>query len=189
MAAANEQIGIAMSAFYPTLTLSAEAGLQSLSFMKWFSWPSRFWAVGPELAETLFDAGRRKAVVVEERAGYGWLRVANYRQTSAFRDATGGRQPRGTSYPVSSEIGKGARKRFRPQNRALTVSTAQYRGGTTTYLSVITEQAALLNAEDTATQLLTRRFAASVLLIQALGGGWDTSQLPSARALTTGSKN
>src|SRR5579872_1020192 len=80
VAAANEQIGIAMAAFYPNLSLTASAGLESSSIAKWFTWPSRFWSVGPQLAETLFDGGRRRGVVAEQRAAYD-ATVAAYRQT------------------------------------------------------------------------------------------------------------
>ena len=80
MAAANEQIGIAVAAFYPTLSLTGSAGLESSSLAKWFTWPSRFWSVGPQLAETLFDAGRRHGVVAEQRAAYD-ATVAAYRET------------------------------------------------------------------------------------------------------------
>ena len=80
VAAANEQIGIAMAAFYPNLSLTGARGLESSSLAKWFTWPSRFWSVGPQLAETLFDAGRRRGVVAEQRAAYD-ATVAAYRQT------------------------------------------------------------------------------------------------------------
>lgn len=80
VAAANEQIGIAMAAFYPTLQLSAAAGFQSSSIVNWLTFPSRFWSVGPQLAQTLFDAGRRRAVVADRRASYD-ATVAAYRQT------------------------------------------------------------------------------------------------------------
>ena len=80
MAAANEQIGIAQAAYYPTISISASGGVESASFLKWISWPSRFWSVGPQLAETLFDAGRRRATVNQIIAAYD-ATVANYRQT------------------------------------------------------------------------------------------------------------
>jgi len=80
VAAANEQIGISIAAFYPTLSLTGSAGLESSSLAKWFTWPSRFWSVGPQLAETLFDAGRRRGVVAEQQAAYD-ATVAAYRET------------------------------------------------------------------------------------------------------------
>ena len=80
MAAANEQIGIAQAAYYPTLNLAAVAGLEGSSLLNWFNWPSRFWAVGPSMSETLFDGGRRRATTESARAGYD-ASIANYRQT------------------------------------------------------------------------------------------------------------
>ena len=80
VAAANEQIGIAIAAFYPNLSLTGTGGVESTSVAKWFTWPSRFWSVGPQLAETLFDAGRRRGVVEEQRAAYD-ATVAGYRET------------------------------------------------------------------------------------------------------------
>lgn len=184
VAAANEQIGIAMAAFYPTLTLSAAAGFESLSLTSWFSWPSRIWSVGPSLAYTLFDAGRRKAIVAEEQAGYD-ATVAGYRQTvlGAFQQV----EDNLAALRILEQEAAKVEETIGATNRALTVSTAQYRAGTTTYLTVITEQAALLNAQDVATQLLTRRLTASVSLIEALGGGWDASKLPPAKDLSTSS--
>ena len=178
VAAANEQIGIAMAAFYPALTLTGGAGLQSTSLAKWFTWPSRFWSVGPQLAETLFDAGRRHGLVAEERAAYD-ATVANYRQTAltAMQQVEDNlaalRILEAEADKVEETIGAA--------DRALDVSTAQYKAGTASYLTVITSQAAVLGAEVTGVTLLTRRLTASVLLIEALGGGWNDSELPSKR--------
>src|SRR5579863_8877507 len=175
VAAANEQIGIAMAAFYPNLTLTGSAGLQSSSLLSWFTWPSRFWSVGPQLAETLFDAGRRRGVIAEERAAYD-ATVAGYRQTvlTAMQQVEDNlaalRVLAGEADKVQETVGAAT--------RALDVSTAQYKAGTASYLTVITAQATLLNSQVTAVNLLTRRYTASVLLIQALGGGWTVAQLP-----------
>ncbi|MGA7234407.1 MAG: efflux transporter outer membrane subunit [Bryobacteraceae bacterium] len=175
VASANEQIGIAMAAFYPTLTLSASVGFTGSTLAKWFSLPSRVWSVGPSLAQTLFEGGRRRAVVVEEQAAYD-VTVATYRQTvlSAFQQVEDGLS---TLRVLEQETAK-VQDTVKAADRALTVSTAQYKAGTTDYLVVITSQATLLNARRTEVDLLTRRLAASVSLVQALGGGWDTSQLP-----------
>src|SRR6202041_2890837 len=81
MAAANEQIGIAQAAYYPTLSLSAIAGMEGTSALNWFDWPSRFWAVGPALSETIFDGGRRRATTERARSAYD-ATIANYRQTT-----------------------------------------------------------------------------------------------------------
>jgi NodT family efflux transporter outer membrane factor (OMF) lipoprotein len=182
VASANEQIGIAMAAFYPNVTLSGAVGFESLKVASWFTWPSRIWSVGPGLAETLFDAGRRKAIVAEERAGYD-ATVANYRQTvlEAFQQV----EDNLAALRILEQEAAKVEETIQAANRALTVSTAQYRAGTTAYLTVITEQAALLNAQDAATQLLTRRLTSSVLLIEALGGGWDASKTPGVKELSS----
>ena len=175
VAAANEQIGIAMAAFYPNLSLTASAGLEASSITKWFTWPSRFWSVGPQLAETLFDGGRRRGLVVEQRAAYD-ATVASYRQTVL----TAMQQVEDNLAALRILEGEAAKIQQTVQSatRALDVSSAQYKAGTASYLTVITSQAALLNADVTAVNLLTRRLTASVLLIEALGGGWNASQLP-----------
>jgi NodT family efflux transporter outer membrane factor (OMF) lipoprotein len=184
VASANEQIGIAMSAFYPSLTLSAAVGSESISITSWFTWPSRIWSVGPALAQTLFDAGRRKAVVAEDQASYD-ATVAAYRQT--VLGAFGQVEDNLAALRILEQEAAKVQETIQAANRALTVSTAQYRAGTTAYLTVITEQAALLNAQDNATLVLTRRLTSSVLLIQALGGGWDTSKVPAAKSLSSSS--
>ncbi len=184
VAAANENIGIAMAAFYPSLTLSASAGFTGPSLAKWFSLPSRFWSVGPALAETIFEGGRRRAVVAEEQAAYD-VTVANYRQTAltAFQQVE---DELSTLRILEQEEAK-VQETISAADRALTVSTAQYKAGTTDYLTVITSQATLLNARRTSVDVLIRRLVSSVSLVQALGGGWDVSDLPSLGSLTGGS--
>jgi len=181
VAAANEQIGIAMAAFYPTLSLTGSAGLESSSLAKWFTWPSRFWSVGPQLAETLFDGGRRRGVVVEERAAYD-ATVAAYRETVL----TAMQQVEDSLAALRILAGESdkVRQTIQAATRALDISTEQYRAGTGSYLPVIVSQATLLGADVTAQTLLTRRLTASVLLIEALGGGWNASQLPGKQEVT-----
>ena len=181
VAAANEQIGIAIGAFYPTLTINGLLGLESSSIAKWFTWPSRVWSVGPQLAETLFDAGRRRAVVAEDRAAYD-ATVAAYRQTvlTAFQQV----EDNLADLRILENESAKEQETIQAANRALTVSTAQYTAGTVNYLTVITAQATLLNAQVAAVTILTRRLTASAVLIQALGGGWSDSQLPSAAAVS-----
>ena len=175
VAAANEQIGIAMAAFYPNLSLTGSAGLDSSSLAKWFTWPSRFWSVGPQLAETLFDAGRRRAVVAEQRAAYD-ATVAAYRETvlTAMQQV----EDNLAALRILAGEADKVQQTVQAANRALDISAAQYRAGTAGYLTVITSQATLLSADVTAVTLLTRRLTASVLLIEGLGGGWNVSQLP-----------
>jgi len=175
VAAANEQIGIAMAAYYPTLSLTATAGLENSSFTKWFTWPSRFWSVGPALAETLFDAGKRRGVVAEQQAAYD-ATVASYRQTvlTAMQQV----EDNLASLRILENEAAKVQETIGAADRTLKISDAQYRAGTAAYLTVITSQAALLSAQVTATSLLTRRLTASVTLIEALGGGWNESELP-----------
>ncbi len=182
MAAANEQIGIATAAYYPSLSLSASVGLENNSFLKWFTWPSRFFSVGPSLSETIFDAGRRRAVLTETQAAYDST-IANYRQTvlTAFQQV----EDNLAALRVMEDESATVAHSVDSSNRALTVSTAQYKAGTTSYLTVITAQATALSAERTAVDLLTRRLVSSVSLVQSLGGGWDASQLPTMKDVQT----
>ena len=178
MAAANEQIGIAKAAYYPSLSLSATAGLENSHFKDWFTWPSRFFSMGPTVSELVYDAGRRGAVVAEELANFDST-VAAYRQAvlTAFQQV----EDNLSALRVLADEAVTVEKTVAAAQRALTISTDQYKAGTTSYLTVITEQATLLGAQRTAVELLTRRQTASVLLVQALGGGWDRSQLPSVK--------
>ena len=173
-ASANQQIGIAKAAFFPTLTMSVTAGVESSSFLNWLTWPSRFWTIGPQLAETLFDAGKRTAQVAEAQASYD-ATAANYRQTvlTAFQqveDNLGALRILEQEADITDRAVSSAK-------RAVDVSTAQYKAGTASYLQVITTQTIALQDERSAVDLKTRRMAASVLLIEALGGGWDATKL------------
>lgn len=175
VAAANEQIGIAIAAYYPNLSLTGGGGLESSSLAKWFSWPSRFWSVGAQLADTLFDAGRRRGIVAEERAAYD-ATVAAYRETvlTAMQQV----EDNLAALRILAAESDKVQQTIQAATRALEISTAQYRSGTVDYLAVITAQATLLSADVTAITLLNRRLSASVLLIEGLGGGWNASQLP-----------
>ena len=183
VASANEQIGIAKVAYYPTLTLSASAGIESAEFLKWFSWPARFWSVGPQLAETLFDAGRRRAQVDLAKAAYD-ATVANYRQTvlTSFQQV----EDNLAALRVLANEARAEDEAVQAAERSLAISTYQYKAGTVGYLQVITSQAIALQDEVSAVNILTRRMVASVLLIEALGGGWDTSTLPTVQDVAHG---
>ncbi len=178
VAAANEQIGITKAAFYPTLTLNASGGFESTDIVKWFTWPSRFWSLGPQFAELLLDGGRRHAQVAQAEAAYD-ATVATYRQTvlTAFQQV----EDNLAALRVLADEAEVTDRAVKAAEQSLTISTDQYKGGIVAYLQVITAQTAALNEERTAVDLLTRRLTASVSLIEALGGGWDASQLPSAR--------
>ena len=186
MAEANEQIGIAKAAFYPSIGLttnSAPIGLESTSFKHWISWPSRFWSVGPGVAETVYDAGKRRATVNQNIAAYD-ATVANYRQTvlTAFQQV----EDNVAALRVLEDEAQAEDQAVKAAQNALDISTYQYKAGTVNYLTVITEQAILLQDQVQAVNILTRRMSASVLLIEALGGGWDTSILPTLHQVAQG---
>jgi NodT family efflux transporter outer membrane factor (OMF) lipoprotein len=175
VAAANEQIGIAKAAFFPDVLLTAEAGLESRSILSWINWPSRFWAVGPQLAETIFDGGRRRAGVQIAQIDYDST-VANYRQTvlTAFQSVEDNLS---TLRILEAEAAKRHEATLSAQD-SLELSTNRYKGGLVTYLEVITAQSIALASERSEVDIERRRMDASVLLIKALGGGWDVSKLP-----------
>jgi NodT family efflux transporter outer membrane factor (OMF) lipoprotein len=175
MAAANEEIGIARAAYYPTLSLSAVAGFAGTSALNWFSWPSSFFAVGPTMSQTLFDHGRRRAVSDIAVAQYSET-VAYYRQTTltAFQQVE-------DNLNALHNLEIEARQQHDPTasaQQSLDLFNTRYEGGVDTYLQVITWQTALLQNQRNDIDIVQRRFEASVLLVKALGGGWDASQLP-----------
>ena len=182
VAAANEQIGIAIAALYPSLSLSGSTGGQTSGLGKLISAPTYIWSLGGNLTQTLFDAGRRRAVIAGQEAAYD-ATVAAYRETvlTALQQVD---DNLAALRILETEAAK-VDQTTAASDRALTIATAQYRAGTTSYLTVLTSQAALLNAQRSAVNLQARRLAASVQLIEALGGGWDVSQLPSAQAVSS----
>ncbi len=175
LAAANEQIGIAKSAFFPNLVISATGGLQAGSIVNWFSWPSRYWAAGPQIAETVFDAGRRRAALEGTEAAYD-ANVATYRQTSltAFQEV----EDNLSTLRILEQESAKQREATVSAETSLQLSLNRYKGGLVTYLEVTTAQTTALTNERTDVDLIRRRMDASVQLIKALGGGWNTSQLP-----------
>jgi NodT family efflux transporter outer membrane factor (OMF) lipoprotein len=175
MASANEQIGIAQAAFYPTLSLSAVAGFQGTSAANWFNWPSRFWAVGPGLSETLFDAGRRRATKNITVSQYD-ATVATYRQSvlTAFQQV----EDNLAALRVLETEAQQQRAATASAEQSLDLFQTRYEGGVDTYLQVVTWQTAALNNQRNDLDILERRLDASVLLVKALGGGWDRNQLP-----------
>jgi NodT family efflux transporter outer membrane factor (OMF) lipoprotein len=171
MAAANAQIGVAKAAWFPRATLSAAAGYESGSSAQWLTWPSHFWSLGPALAETLFDGGLRSAQTAQARAAYD-ATVASYRQTvltgfQEVEDNLAALRILEQEATIQQEAVKAARQ-------SLAFTTNQYKAGTVNYLNVIVAQTALLTNENTAVNIMTRRMAASVLLVKALGGGWTS---------------
>jgi NodT family efflux transporter outer membrane factor (OMF) lipoprotein len=174
-ASANEQIGVARAAFFPALTFTATAGLESTSISDWFTWPSRFWTAGPQLAQVLFSGGRRHAQLDFQRAAYD-AAAASYRQETltAFQQV----EDNLAALRILEQESAAEEQAVRNAQETLDIVTEQYKAGTANYLQVITAQATLLQNERTAVDVLTRRMTASVLLIEALGGGWNVSQLP-----------
>jgi NodT family efflux transporter outer membrane factor (OMF) lipoprotein len=173
--AANAQIGVAIAAFYPTISLSGSGGLQSQNAGTWFNGASDLWSLGGSATQLLFDAGRRRAITAEARASYE-SQVATYRQTvlQAFQDV----EDQLAALSVLNRESAAQKLAVEDAQRSVGISTQRYKGGVTTYLEVITTQTAELANRRTAADIATRQFSASVQLVKALGGGWDVSQLP-----------
>ena len=181
VAAANAQIGVAVAAYYPTVTLSATAGFESGSIAKWFMWPSRFFSVGPAVTETVFDGGLRSAQTASARAAYD-ASVAGYRETvlGSFQDV----EDNLAALRILETEAREQDEAVRAAERSLALTTNQYRAGIVSYLNVVIAQTAALTSEQTAVGITGRRLNASVLLIKALGGGWSVEQLPTDREVT-----
>jgi NodT family efflux transporter outer membrane factor (OMF) lipoprotein len=175
MAAANAQIGIAVAAYYPTLTLSADGGFETSVFKKLLSFSSRFWSVGPSVSETLYDAGLRRAAVQQFTAVYN-ADVAGYRQTvlTAFQQVE---DSLATERILSTQI-RQQLEAEQSAERFLELAKARYYTGVDQYLNVLVAQNTLLSEQQQLATLRTQAMTASVQLIEALGGGWDLSQLP-----------
>jgi NodT family efflux transporter outer membrane factor (OMF) lipoprotein len=175
MAAANAQIGIATAAYYPNVTLSAQAGFETSAIENLLTWPSRFWSVGASVSETIFDAGLRRATVNQYVALYN-ADVASYRQTvlTAFQQVE---DSLAAERLLSKEIGE-QQQAVESAQRYLALATARYETGVDQYLNVLVAQTVLLSDQQQLATLRTQAMTSSVQLIEALGGGWDRSQLP-----------
>ncbi len=180
VAAANAQIGVAVAAYYPTVTLSASGGSQSSDFSKWLTWPSRFWSVGAGISETVFDGGLRRGQTEAALAAYD-ATVASYRQAvlTGFQEV----EDNLAALRILEEEAEVQEEAVSAARQALAVAINQYKAGTVNYLTVIVAQAAALSIKRTAVDILGRRMTACVLLVKALGGGWHASTLPSAKDL------
>jgi len=180
VAAANANVGIAETAYYPTLTLSASVGLLSTNLANLFTYASRSWSAGPGLSQTLFDFGRRGAQLEGTRAAYDGT-VAAYRQTvlSAFQEV----EDDLSTLRYLAEEAVQQQEAVVASQQALILEIDRYRAGTDSYLNVITTQTIALSDQQIAITILQRRMGAAVDLIKALGGGWDTSTLPTPGAL------
>ncbi|MGB8522047.1 MAG: efflux transporter outer membrane subunit [Candidatus Acidiferrales bacterium] len=175
MQAANAQVGITRAAYFPMITLTGQGGFESIAVGTLFQGPSGLWIVGGKAAETLFDAGRRRGASEQAKAAYDQS-IDNYRQTvlTAFQEVEDNlaalRILEGEAQ--TEDVAVGAAK------HSVELSITRYKGGVANYLEVTTAQNAALTDEVTALTILTRRMTASVLLIKAIGGGWDVSQIP-----------
>ena len=180
VAEANAEIGVTKAAFYPSLTLGVTGGLESTSIASWFTWPARFFSLGPTLSQTLFDKGRRRAATEVALAQYD-ATVASYRQTvlTSFQEV----EDNIAALRILSRELEEQNDAVSSAQRALSVSNERYKSGIDSYLNVITAQATLLNNQRTAVNLQMQQMTASVELIKALGGGWNASELPTQKQL------
>lgn len=174
MAVSNAQIGVAIAAYYPSLNLFTQGGWQTADIVKLANVTSTFWAVGANVAESIFTGGARRAQVQFARAGYD-ASVASYRQTvlGAFQEV----QDDVTGLGVLSEARQLQQKAVDAARRALDISKDRYTGGLVSYLDVVTAQQNLLTSEQEMAVIQGQRLVTSVLLVKALGGGWDASSL------------
>jgi NodT family efflux transporter outer membrane factor (OMF) lipoprotein len=175
MAAANARIGVAKAAYYPLLSLTAAGGFESGAITTLLSGPSAFWAVGPSALLTLFDVGRRRAASDQAIAAYDQT-VASYRQTvlTSFQQV----EDNLAALRILEKEAQTQNEAVVAAQKYLELSITRYKGGVTSYLEVTVAQSAALSDEATAVNILGRRMVAAVQLIQALGGGWDSSSLP-----------
>jgi NodT family efflux transporter outer membrane factor (OMF) lipoprotein len=177
-ASANAQIGVAQAAFFPALSLSAVGGVQSSVIGSLLSLPSRYWSLGPALAQSVFDAGLRSAQKSEAIATYD-ATVANYRATvlTAFADV----EDNLASLSLLAQEAAVQDDAVKAARESATIATNQYKAGIANYLAVVVLQASALTSERTALTILGRRLTSSVGLIKALGGGWDAAALAAAQ--------
>src|SRR5205823_2816302 len=175
VAASNAQIGVAKSAYYPAINLSASGGFESFAITTLLNGPSSLWSVGLSAVGTIFDVGRRRALTDQARAVYD-SQVATYRESvlTVFQQV----EDNLAAARILESEAKVQDEAVIAAQRSLDLSITRYKGGVTSYLEVLTAQSAALANEVTAVNILGRRMASTVLLIQALGGGWDRSSLP-----------
>jgi NodT family efflux transporter outer membrane factor (OMF) lipoprotein len=174
-AAANAQIGIAQSAFYPSISLGATGGFESTNAGTWIQGPSSLWSLGAQATQLLFDAGQRRALNDEARHAYE-AQTAAYKGTvlAAFNDV----EDQLSSLRILESESLVEQRAVASAQHSYDLSNERYKGGVTSYLEVLTAENALLENQRTNLDLQTRQFVASVGLVRALGGGWDVSQMP-----------
>src|SRR5206468_5122576 len=150
VAAANAQIGVAVAAFFPSVTLGASGGFESGSVSQWFTWPSRVWSVGPTISETVFDGGLRRAQTDQARAAYDGT-VAAYRQTvlAGFEEV----EDNLAALRILRDEATAQDAAVKAAEQALALITDQYKAGTVSYLNVIVAQTTALSNEITAVEI------------------------------------
>jgi NodT family efflux transporter outer membrane factor (OMF) lipoprotein len=175
MAAANAQIGVAKAAYYPNISLGAAGGFESSAITTLISGPSALWSVGGSALFTVFDVGRRRAASDQAIAGYDQT-VANYRQTvlTGFQQV----EDNLAALRILEREAQVQDKAVTAAQKYLELSITRYKGGVTSYLEVTTAQTAALSDELTAVNILGRRMVDAVILVEALGGGWNSSEIP-----------
>jgi NodT family efflux transporter outer membrane factor (OMF) lipoprotein len=181
MASANAQIGVAYAAFYPALTLSASGGFESSALKNLLTWPSRFWSVGPSISETVYDGGLRRATVNQYIATYD-ADLAAYRQSvlTAFQQV----EDDLAAVRIFSQQILRQQEAVNSARTFLKLETDRYNNGIDPYIDVVTAQTTLLSNQETLNNLQVQEMTASVQLIEALGGGWNRSQLPTPAEIT-----
>lgn len=181
LAEANATIGIGYGAFFPSITLSASGGFEASSLKHWFDWPSRFWSIGPSIAQTVFNGGLYRAQLQQYTAIYN-ADVANYRQTvlTAFQQVE---DYLAATRILSQQIAK-QQEAVDSAQTYLNLEMERYRTGIDPYLNVTLAQTTLLSDQRTLTTLHMQEMTASIQLIQALGGGWNTGQLPTPKQVS-----
>jgi NodT family efflux transporter outer membrane factor (OMF) lipoprotein len=181
MAEANAIIGIGKAAYFPTLTLSASGGFNSSSLVKWFTWPSRFFSIGPSLSETIFDGGLRRATLDQYIATYN-ADLANYRQTvlTAFQQVE---DYLAETRILSEQIREATAARDAAQ-RAFDLEKVRYQTGLDPYITLLTTQTALFSTRQQLVTAQIQQISSAVLLIEALGGGWDKADLPTVQQIS-----
>ena len=182
MAAANALIGVEKAAYYPTISLTASGGLEGSALKTLFALPSLFWSLGASASETVFDAGLRRATVAQYTAEFN-ADVASYRQTvlTAFQQVE---DYIATLRVVSDQLNRESQA-IEAAQRYLNIATARYQTGLDPYLNVMTAQLTLLNNQQTQVTLRINEMTAAVELVQALGGGWNVSELPTPSEVTS----
>jgi len=173
--AANAQIGIALSAFYPTITLGGAGGFESTNPGTWIQGPSSLWSLGAQATELLFHAGQRHALTDQARHAYE-AEADGYRNAvfHAFNDV----EDQLSALRILEQESTVEQRAVAAAQNSFNISNTRYKGGVTSYLEVLTAEASLLQNQRNAIDIETRQFASSVGLVRALGGGWDVTQLP-----------